>query len=191
MVNLPLGISLANRWLYLGAAVLGVFAGLGIFAIYVSRAFSYLGDDPETCVNCHIMSSYYQAWQASSHRQWATCNDCHLPQSGLAEKYAFKATDGLRHAAVFTLGEVPQAIRPLPGTDRVILENCLRCHTPLVTEFTRMNARYEDMLSGKARACWDCHREVPHTRVSNRGSAVPTGSPHPDSPAPDWLKKLL
>jgi cytochrome c nitrite reductase small subunit len=191
MVNLPAGVSVPNWWIHAIAAALGVFAGLAIFLAWMARPFDYLGDDATACVNCHIMTSYYQAWQASSHRAWASCNDCHLPQSGVVEKYIFKATDGLYHAAVFTLSQADQVIRPRPSTDRVILENCLRCHTPLVTEFTRMNARYEDMLSGKAQACWDCHRQVPHTRVSNQGSVTPTGAAHPDSPVPDWLKGML
>ncbi|MDR1315068.1 MAG: cytochrome c nitrite reductase small subunit [Deltaproteobacteria bacterium] len=191
MVKLPLGFSFANKWLYVGSAVLGLLAGMAIWTMYVSRFPSYLGDEPETCVNCHIMAPWYQSWQASSHRPWTTCNDCHVPQSGAVEKWLFKATDGLYHASVFTFSEPPQVIRPVGGTDRVILENCLRCHSPLVTEFTRMNTNFEDMLSGKAKACWDCHREVPHTRVSNLGSAVSMSAPHPDSPVPDWLKSML
>ncbi|MDR1038051.1 MAG: cytochrome c nitrite reductase small subunit [Deltaproteobacteria bacterium] len=191
MVHLPLGFSFANKWLYLGSAVLGLFAGLGIWTVYVSRFPSYLGDQPETCVNCHIMAPWYQSWQASSHQAWTSCNDCHVPHTGVVDKWVFKATDGLYHAAVFTLSKAPQVIRPVGGTDRVILENCLRCHSPLVTEFTRMNARVEDMLGGRAQACWDCHREVPHTRVSNLASTVAMSAPHPDSPVPDWLKKML
>jgi cytochrome c nitrite reductase small subunit len=191
MVKLPAGLKIANKWLYLGAALLGLAAGLCIHIAYVSRFFSYLGDAPETCVNCHIMASYYQSWKAGSHRAWATCVDCHVPQSGVAEKWLFKATDGLRHAGVFYFSKAPQVIRPIAGTNRVILENCLRCHSPLVTEFTRMDARSEGMLSGKSKACWDCHRAMAHTMVSNLSSTVSSSAPHPDSPAPDWLKAML
>jgi hypothetical protein len=44
-----------------------VFAGLGLFAFYISNAPSYLGDKPETCVNCHIMAPHFTTWCHSSH----------------------------------------------------------------------------------------------------------------------------
>jgi hypothetical protein len=71
----------------------GVLAGLGGYTVYASRAFSYLADDPAACVNCHIMSSYYQAWSRSSHARWATCNDCHVPQDSAVSGYLFKANE--------------------------------------------------------------------------------------------------
>ena len=33
----------------------GVLCGLGSYTLYASRAWTYLSDDPATCVNCHIM----------------------------------------------------------------------------------------------------------------------------------------
>ena len=38
----------------------GVIAGLGGYAIYMSRVHAYLSDDPAACINCHIMTPYYQ-----------------------------------------------------------------------------------------------------------------------------------
>ncbi len=72
----------------------GLLAGIGIYTIYMSRAHSYLSDNPSACVNCHIMSPYYDSWNHSSHVLWANCNDCHVPQNNAVEKYAFKAMDG-------------------------------------------------------------------------------------------------
>ncbi len=34
----------------------GLLAGLGAYAMYMSRAHSYLSDDPSACINCHIMT---------------------------------------------------------------------------------------------------------------------------------------
>ena len=70
----------------------GVLAGLGAYAIYMSRPHSYLSDNPAACVNCHIMTPYYQSWNHSSHAAWATCNDCHIPHDNLVHTYGFKAT---------------------------------------------------------------------------------------------------
>ena len=89
----------------------GVLAGLGAYAIYMSRPHSYLSDNPAACVNCHIMTPYYQSWNHSSHAAWATCNDCHIPHDNLVHTYGFKAMDGLYHAAVFTFRAEPQTIR--------------------------------------------------------------------------------
>lgn len=112
----------------------GIAVGLGGYTTYMSRAWSYLSDDPAACVNCHIMAPYYQSWNHSSHALWATCNDCHVPE-GFIAGYSFKALDGLYHAAMFTLKAEPQVIRPRDASNKVILQNCNRCHTQLNTEF--------------------------------------------------------
>jgi len=172
----------------------GVTAGLGLYTIYASRAWSYVSDDPAVCVNCHIMAPYYQSWNHSSHAVWATCNDCHVPQDNIVSTYMFKAEDGLYHAAVFTINGEPQVIRPRDASNRVIMENCVRCHTPLTTEFVKMvgTATYDDVKAGNAKACWDCHVEVPHTKISNLASITnPGGTPLPSSPVPKWLKDMM
>ncbi|MDR1045785.1 MAG: cytochrome c nitrite reductase small subunit [Candidatus Adiutrix sp.] len=180
-----------NQMLVSIFALAGLIAGLGSYAIYVSRAYSYLSEDPAVCVNCHVMAPYYQAWSKSSHALWTTCNDCHVPQDNLVSAYTFKAVDGLYHAAVFTVDGQPQVIRAREGSSAVILENCLRCHSPLVTEFTKMNVAYDQVLKGEGRACWDCHSQVPHTNISNLASAPGAIVPFPESPVPGWLSDLL
>lgn len=169
----------------------GIAVGLGGYTMYMSRAFSYLSDDPSACVNCHIMAPYYQSWNHSSHARWATCNDCHVP-NGFVEGYAFKAVDGLYHAAMFTLKAEPQVIRPRDASNKVILDNCVRCHTQLNTEFVNTGmVQYVDVKNGREKACWDCHRDVPHTRISNLASAPDAIVPLPSSPVPAWLKNAM
>lgn len=170
----------------------GVVAGLTSYTIYMSRAYSYLSDDPVACINCHIMTPYYQSWNHSSHAQWATCNDCHVPHNNVISKYAFKAKDGLYHAAVFTVKAEPQVIRPRDESYGVIMDNCIRCHTQLNTEFVKTGMiNYCEVQEGKGKACWDCHTQVPHTNVSNLSSAPNAIVPLPQSPVPDWLKKKM
>lgn len=170
----------------------GVIVGLGAYSVYMSRAYSYLSDDPAACINCHIMTPYYQSWNHSSHAQWATCNDCHVPHNNIISKYAFKAKDGLYHSAVFTAKAEPQVIRPRDESYGVIMNNCIRCHTQLNTEFVKTGMiEYCEVKEGKGKACWDCHTQVPHSKVSNLASSPNAIVPLPASPVPDWLKNKM
>ena len=170
----------------------GILAGLTGYTLYVSRAHSYLSDEPATCVNCHIMAPFYQSWSHSSHAQWTTCNDCHVPQDNFFSKYAFKAKDGLYHAAVFTVRGEPQVIRPRDASYEVIMNNCIRCRTQLNTEFVKTGMiSYSDVKDGKGKACWDCHTEIPHTKVSNLSSSPGAIVPMPESPVPEWLRSKM
>src|SRR5688572_4651675 len=72
------------------AVAVGAAIGLAMFTFVYARGASYLGNDPATCANCHVMREHYQAWRKSSHHTVAVCNDCHAPPSGLA-KYWVKA----------------------------------------------------------------------------------------------------
>ncbi len=170
----------------------GVLAGLGAYTIYMSSAHSYLSDDPSACVNCHIMAPYFQSWDHSSHAYWTNCNDCHVPQDNVFKKYAFKAMDGLYHSAIFTIKAEPQVIRPREASNNVIMENCIRCHTQLNTEFVKTGMlTYTQTREGKGKACWDCHTQVPHTKVSNLNSSPNAIVPLPESPIPQWLKNVM
>jgi cytochrome c nitrite reductase small subunit len=145
---------------------LGVTGGAALLAIHVSRAPSYLSDAPETCTNCHVMTTQYVTWQHSSHARSATCNDCHVPHDTIWSHYFFKAKDGLRHAAIFTLRREPQVIRLSEGAVPVVEENCRRCHGATIEE-----AALAQHARGDLR-CWECHRETPHGSVRSL-SAVP------------------
>ncbi len=170
----------------------GIVAGLGIYTIYISRVHMYATDDPAACVNCHIMTPYYQSWQHSSHGPWTSCNDCHVPHDSEVSKYAFKAMDGLYHAAVFTFKAEPQVIRPRTASSNVIMANCIRCHTQLNTEFVNSGMiSFKEAEQGQGKACWDCHRNVPHTNVSNTAASPNVIAPMPESPVPAWLKSKM
>lgn len=52
-------------------ALAGSFVGLSAYLVYVSKAYSYLSDSPEVCINCHVMGPYYATWQHSSHAERA------------------------------------------------------------------------------------------------------------------------
>ncbi len=155
-----------DQWRSAVAVLLGVFAGLGLFVLYISKAPSYLSDNPETCINCHVMNTQYNDWAHSSHRRVATCNDCHVPHDNVFHKYFFKAQDGLRHATIFTLRNEPQVILIREAGRKAVQSNCIRCH-----EHTVGSGYLGSVLPGyhnrlKDRRCGDCHRETPHSRVN-------------------------
>lgn len=166
------------------------FIGLAAYTVYVSRAHSYLSDDPKTCVNCHIMAPQFATWNHSSHREHATCNDCHVPHENAVRKWLFKAKDGLRHATIFTMRGEPQVIQIHQEGADVVQANCLRCHEDLNRNVdTQFHPEHHSESSEKK--CWDCHREVPHGRVNSLSSTPKAKVPLPESPVPNWLKKEL
>ena len=98
----------------------------------------------------------------------------------------------LYHAAVFTAKAEPDVIRPRDASYEVIMQNCIRCHTQLNTEFVKTGmVKYADTKNGSAMACWDCHRDVPHTKISNITSSPNAIVPFPKSPVPQWLNDLF
>ncbi|WP_430810903.1 MULTISPECIES: cytochrome c nitrite reductase small subunit [unclassified Carboxylicivirga] len=168
----------------------GILVGLGCYVFYVSRAHSYLSDEPTTCVNCHIMAPQYATWSHSAHREVATCNDCHVPHNNVFNTYYFKAKDGMRHASVFTMRAEPQVIFIKEEGQKVVQQNCVRCHEYLITD-DKLLAQVPDMHQNiDDRYCWECHRETPHGRVNSLSSVPHARVPVPESPLPDWLKKL-
>jgi cytochrome c nitrite reductase small subunit len=170
--------------------VLGIFTGLFLFVFHISKAPSYLSDKPETCVNCHIMTPQFATWFHSSHREHAHCNDCHVPHNNVLNKYYFKAKDGLRHATIFTLRREPQVIFIKEEGEKAVHENCIRCHSNLITDSKLLMKTTDFHQHRTERKCTECHREVPHGRVNSLSSTPNARVPLPPSPVPKWLNEL-
>ncbi|MDR1394936.1 MAG: cytochrome c nitrite reductase small subunit, partial [Deltaproteobacteria bacterium] len=162
-------------------------AGLAVYTFYASLAASYLSERPAVCANCHIMGPYFQSWLKSSHNVWANCNDCHVPNDTKFRYWAFKAFDGLYHSAVFTLRLDTEVIRQREISNQVVYLNCLRCHSPLVTEYLKMGPDYRAVTDGRKKVCWDCHQDLPHTRNVSVNSIVYGNLPLPPAALPAWL----
>lgn len=160
---------------------IGAFLGMGAYVFRISNAASYLSDDPEACINCHIMTPMYASWKHSSHARVATCNDCHVPHDSALAKYAYKAMDGARHSTMFTLRMEPQVIRARPAARPVIQANCIRCHGDQVHGATTEPAW--------TRSCVDCHREVPHGREDSLSATPNAAVPLPSPVMPEWLTR--
>ena len=176
------------KWRLSVLILTGVFFGLGFFIIYSSNAPSYLSDSPETCINCHIMVPQYATWSHSSHRENATCNDCHVPHDNVFNKYYFKAKDGLRHASIFTLRLEPQVIFIHKAGKKVVQQNCVRCHSNLLTDTKLQTLTNFEHYKISDRECWDCHREVPHGRVNSLSSTPYARFPVKSDIIPAWFK---
>ncbi len=176
----------------IGIVTAGVISGLVLYIVYTSNAASYLSNEPSACVNCHIMAPYYATWTHSSHSRVANCNDCHVPHDSFFKKWFFKGKDGLRHAAIFTMRKEPQVIQALDASAEVIMDNCIRCHQQLNTEFVGTGRLvYSEVKCGKGKACWDCHRNVPHGGTNSLSSTPSAIVPYPKTKVPDWLQKIM
>lgn len=136
------------------AILSGIAVGLGLYTFIYARGLSYLGNDPATCTNCHVMREQFDSWNRSSHHAVATCNDCHTPHDP-AGKYAVKALNGLNHGVAFTSGRFPDPIVIKGLNERVAADNCLRCHDGM-TSGMLMLYRERDV------SCVDCHGNVGH-----------------------------
>lgn len=176
-------------WRFPVMVISSIFLGIFLFTMYVSKAHSYLSDNPKTCTNCHIMSPQYATWNHSSHREVAHCNDCHVPHNNVFNKYYFKAKDGMRHATIFTLRKEPQVIFIREEGAEVVHNNCIRCHSNLLTD-PKLSSKFADHNVHRTdRKCWECHREVPHGRVNSLSSVPNARVPLPESPIPAWIKE--
>ena len=180
-----------ENWRLPVVLILGVIVGLSLYIYRISNAVSYLSDNPETCINCHVMNPQYATWNHSSHREAANCNDCHVPHNNILNKYYFKAKDGLRHASVFTMRNEPQVIYIKDEGKKVVQQNCIRCHEQLVTNNSGI-IRFEASRHFRMeRSCVDCHREIPHGRVNSLASVPNAHIPELKSVVPGWLKKIM
>ncbi len=115
------------------AILVGFLALIAVLAVglYVTDFTAYLGNNPATCNNCHVMDAVYEGWYHGGHQDWATCNDCHTPHA-LIPKYLVKAQSGYHHVTAFIFGEYPgchsrqrilaeggaRKLHPLPYRDR-------------------------------------------------------------------------
>ncbi len=138
------------------AALLGLFAGVSAYTFYYAKGYSYLSNDPTACTNCHVMREQFDGWQKATHHAFATCNDCHVPQT-LAMKYYTKAEHGYRHSAAFTLMNFHEPIEMKSSSTNVVLHNCVRCHSGLIRELHPGTNKPNEQLD-----CLNCHRSVGH-----------------------------
>ncbi len=149
------------------ASLCGVLLGIGGYTMHFAEGLAYLSNDPQACVNCHIMNEQFDAWRKGPHHAVATCNDCHVPPHFPA-KYIAKSENGYHHSKGFTMqpadpdepGRRQYIHEPVMIKDRnsqVLQDNCLRCHGDFVHDIVRGSTWDENAIR-----CVHCHRGVGH-----------------------------
>ena len=136
--------------------VLGLAIGVGAYTFVYARGYSYMTDNAEACVNCHIMQDQFSGWVKSSHRAVAVCNDCHTPHTVVA-KYMTKARNGFWHSYYFTFGGYPDPLRITPRNHAVTEGACRFCHAELTASIDAAGSDAHATVS-----CTSCHETVGH-----------------------------
>ena len=136
--------------------IVGLVSALVVLGtgMYATDFTVYLGSDPTTCNNCHVMDAVYEGWFHAGHQQAAACTDCHTPHE-VIPKYIYKGLSGMNHVTMFTLGHIPEPLRAKPNTHEIVQENCVRCHAETVAEIPEGQMDTD-------RYCFECHRSVAH-----------------------------
>ncbi|HXX58676.1 MAG TPA: cytochrome c nitrite reductase small subunit [Thermodesulfovibrionales bacterium] len=131
-----------------------MIAGITLF-IFLSLGPPKLlakSESPNFCSGCHVMESEYEAWIHTGAHRRNRCIDCHLPNENLGLHYVWKSIDGLKDSLFFYSGRIPEQIKLSSHGQKVLQENCIRCHGTTV-EFINHD-----------RKCWECHRGITHKR---------------------------
>jgi len=144
--------SLPRKAVGLFVILLGILSGVGAFTFGYGKGWSYLSSDPTMCVNCHVMQDHFDAWQKSSHRHVAVCNDCHLPHHPIG-KWVVKGDNGFFHSLAFTLVNFHDPIEIKPRNRRVTQSTCIHCHEDFV---------HQTLSQGETLDCARCHSDVGH-----------------------------
>ena len=145
-------ISARTTLVYFGVFVLAA-ATLAFFVAFGPPRLYSKSESPEFCGSCHVLQPEYEAWFHSGAHQNIKCVDCHLPNNNLAIHLFRKSVDGVKDTLAFHTGFVSETIRISDHGAAVVLQNCQRCHSEVIS---RIN---ED------RRCWDCHRRMSHKRT--------------------------
>jgi|SRR5687768_409947 cytochrome c nitrite reductase small subunit len=148
--------ALVTRMAMLVAIAAGLAIGLGAFTFGYARGYSYLSNDASACANCHIMREHFDAWNKSTHRAIATCNDCHTPHDAVG-KYTVKARNGFWHSFYFTTGRYPDPLRITHGNREVTANACRYCHDQITAAIDHPSASGTDRSN-----CVRCHQYVGH-----------------------------
>ncbi|MCX5789328.1 MAG: NapC/NirT family cytochrome c [Elusimicrobia bacterium] len=137
-------------WLGLGLAAVAAFGGLALFILFGPPRLLAYSESPEFCVKCHNHEVEGEAFSHHGAHRRERCIDCHLPNDNVADHFFWKGIDGMSDVVAFYAGMFTDETRLSRHGQRVLQENCIRCHAATV------------MRIDPARPCWECHRRVTH-----------------------------
>ena len=137
--------------------IFGLIIGVILSAAAVGAY--YQSGDAKFCGSCHSMKPVHQQWSASPHRQF-TCTECHLPDTHIVGKVAYKARAGINDLIHETMRDYPAGIHLTTHGRQIANGNCVRCHASTIAE-TQMGRGGAD--------CLKCHRNLVHGRGQDDG----------------------
>lgn len=135
----------------------GIIIGIIVMAAAV-LAYQESGN-ARFCGSCHSMKTVHAKWSASNHQQF-TCTECHLPDTNIAGKVAYKTRAGLNDLVHETARSYGAGIGLSSEARRIINGNCARCHASTISQ-TPMAQSGDD--------CLKCHRYLVHGRGQDEG----------------------
>ena len=150
----------SRYWLAGIAVTFGVLIGLSAFTFVYAEGFSYFSNDPNACMNCHIMRDQFDGWSHSTHKTVAVCNDCHTPHR-FPDKWIVKGINGFNHSLAFTLGTYPENLHIRGFNADIARENCLECHATAVSAIEHAGESADGLN------CVACHGNVGHGNVAH------------------------
>lgn len=131
--------------------------GIGLYLFVYAKGYSYLTNNPETCMNCHVMRDQFSTWNKSSHHTIASCQDCHMSGS-ILNKIKIKISNGFWHSWAFTTGRFKEPIRIKEHNMKIVENSCFHCHSELL-QSSNIGAH-----KAKALSCMQCHQGVGHIK---------------------------
>jgi cytochrome c nitrite reductase small subunit len=141
-----------NARFVIGCLVGVILAAAGFFAYYASG-------DPLFFGACHSMKTVHARWQTSSHRQFA-CVECHLPDTHIGGKIAYKTRAGLQDLVSETRRAYASGTGLSLESRRAVNANCFRCHASTIAK---------TLMSRDGGDCLGCHRFLVHGRGQDEG----------------------
>ena len=166
----PRRFTLGTRAAFAAVITIGIALGLGAYTFVYARGYSYLSHDAAACANCHIMREHFDAWNKSSHKAVAACNDCHTPHN-VVGKYLTKARNGFWHSFYFTTGRYPDPLRITERNRRITEGACRGCHEDIVAAIdpdprargtSATPVRVASAHAAERTSCIRCHQYVGH-----------------------------
>jgi cytochrome c nitrite reductase small subunit len=125
---------------------------VGMVLILLLAGGYQLGGASWFCGACHSMEKEYAQWKLSRHKQFS-CTECHMPDTNIAGKLAYKTHAGLNDLWHEVIRNYPAHIRLSYKGKDIMNGNCFRCHFSTI-ENTGMSKGGQN--------CLKCHHNLVH-----------------------------
>jgi len=149
-----------KRWSPIFGLALVIILAVGVPSYYTSRD-SY-------CGSCHIMETYYETWEKSTHAR-IPCVDCHNESGAIG---LVKGKSALFRQVVVNVIFRPDKVK---GPGAMPNGNCIACHAEhrKITSGAdlKLPAAHHKMKDNPFQ-CVDCHRLLVHDMTPNGKNVV-------------------